>query len=203
MPGVRGKVEPGILDTESQVVECEGGKGGDAFGLKKKISCQLPQGEVWAVDFEEEESDIEEISEDEAVLRKELKWTTWQHTVANLWGSHNSAFIAGSQNISNTKSVFSAAAAMESTVQSAKTEAAQVLMEARKIEEAYEAAGQRDDPDLLEMSKEVDRLGDLGVELHELWNSRKREMGCDQRRQIESLLNAVDTVDTLGTGEHW
>ena len=91
---------------------------------------------------------------------------------------------------------------MESRVQSAKTEAAQVLMEARKIEVAYEAAGQRDDPDLLEMSKEVDRLGDLGVELHELWNSRKREMGCDQRRQIESLLNAVDTVDTLGTGEH-
>ena len=187
-------------DTNREDVESDGKLSEEAFGLKKKISCQFTDGEQWAVHFEEEESDVEEMSEEEADLRRELKWKSWQLTLANLWGSHNTAHIAvgcfgASHKVGGAKSE-----AMDTTVQRAKTEAAQILMEARKIEEAYAAAGESDDPDLIEMSEEVDRLGDLGVELHELWNSRKGEestKGCDKTRQVESLIKAVGTGKAL------
>ena len=195
---------PDNPDTKSEDVESEA-----SFGVKRKISCQFPNGDLWAVDFdEEEESDVEEMSEDEADLRRELRWKTWQQTVANLShshkytaaaaaGSHNSAYIAtdshtgayfgGSHNTGNGKSDFHAEA-MDTAVQRAKTEAAQVLTEARKIEEAFAAAGESADPDLVEMSAQVDILGDLGVELHELWNLRLGE---------KSLIKAVGTGKAL------
>ena len=191
-------------DAKREDVESDGKLSEEAFGPKKKIICQFPDGEHWAVDFQEEESDVEEMSEEEADLRRELKWKSWQLTLANLWGSNNTAHVAvgcsgASHNVGRAKSEFSTEA-MDTTVQRGKTEAAQILMEARKIEEAYAAAGENADPDLIEMSEEVDRLADIGVELHELWNSRKGQentKGCDKTRQVESLINAVGTGKAL------
>ena len=86
-----GEMEAGREVTKREDVESDGKLSGkkEAFGPKKKISCQFPDGELWAADFnEEEESDGEEMSEEESDLRRELKWKTWQLGVFDIWISH-------------------------------------------------------------------------------------------------------------------
>ena len=182
------KEEAFEVNRTSEDVECKKSEA-SVSGLKKKISVELPNGEVWAAEFEEEEeeSDLEDMSEDEAELRKELKWETWNLALAQLGGSRNSAHVAvGSGNgaFSGAGSQKSDFSAMDLTVQRAKMQAAQILMQARKIEEAYAVSGESADPDLVEMSAEVDKVGDLAVQLHELWNSRKGEEGGERKRTV-------------------
>ena len=196
------------LEKEAQDVESEA----KSEGLKREISCELPGGEQWAAQFvEEEESDLEDMDEEEAEARRQLKWETWKLTIANLWdsvnsfahvavGSHEGAFSGGSShNAGSGESGFS----MEQfnlMVQGAKMQAAQVLVQAKEIEDAYKAAGMSDDPDLLKMSAEVDKVGALGVELHHVWKAKmeeRRAFESDKTRQVESFIKASGKGKTL------
>merc|ERR1719341_1058828 len=147
------------------------------------------------------------MDEEEIEMRQQLKLELWKLAVMDLRdsgnsahvaaGSHKGAYSGGSSN--NTGRVSESEFSMEQfnlTVQGAKLQAAVHLVEARKIEDAYAAAGKSDDPDLVEMSAQVDKVGDLGVVLHHLWNEKRgvgRVSECDKTGQVESFIKAVGT----------